>query len=132
MSVRGRIIKGFKTMKHSADFVRYIFYVLVGGAIIWLINFINRNLGDTAMLAFIFLFVGWIIGIATAVIGSKINDQGQKAFIQGLGQLKTIMAPTIRENARTQGLIEREQIKAELRKTDDGSTELDAFFSEYQ
>lgn len=119
-------------MKHSADFIKYIFYTIVGGAIIWLINFINRNLGDTAMLAFIFLFVGWVIGIATAVIGSKINDQGQKAFIQGLGQLKTIMAPSIRENARTQGFMEREQIKAELRKTDDGADELDSFFSEYQ
>ncbi len=119
-------------MKQNADFVKYIFYIMVAGVAIWLVWFINQKLGDQGFLAFIFLLFGWLAGFLSAVIGSKLNSQGQNDFIRGLGQLKAIMAPTIRENARTQGMIEREQIRAELRKTDDPDSDLNAFFAEYQ
>lgn len=76
-----------------------------------LLIYIRTQLGDIAALCFLFYMVGFFTGIIAVALGGRLNDQGQHAFIQGLGQLKSIMAPSVREDARTRGYLERASVQ---------------------
>jgi len=88
--------------------------IIAAGALFGLLMFIKQNLGDTASLAFLFYLLGILTAVICMSLGGQLNDQGQRAFIQGLAQLKTVMAPTMREDARTQGYIDRMNVKATM------------------
>lgn len=90
-----------------------VFAIVAGCALFALLMFIKRNLGDTASIAFLFYLLGILTAVICVAIGGRLNDQGQQAFIQGLAQLKSVMAPTMREDAKTQGYIDRMNIKAQ-------------------
>lgn len=81
-----------------------------------LLIYIRSQLGDVAALCFLFFLLGFITAVIAIALGGRLNDQGQHAFIQGLAQLKGVMAPVVREQARTAGYQEREQIKLDYRQ----------------
>lgn len=76
-----------------------------------LLIYIRTQLGDIAALCFLFYMVGFFTGIIAVALGGRLNDQGQHAFIQGLSQLKSIMAPSVREDARTRGYLDRASVQ---------------------
>lgn len=88
--------------------------IIAAGALFGLLMFIKQNLGDTASLAFLFYILGILTAIICMSLGGQLNDQGQRAFIQGLAQLKNVMAPSMREDARTQGYIDRMNARATM------------------
>lgn len=77
-----------------------------------LLIYIRTQLGDIAALCFVFFMAGFFTAIIAVALGGRLNDQGQHAFIQGLGQLKSIMAPSVREDARTRGYLERAMLRS--------------------
>jgi hypothetical protein len=87
--------------------------ILVLGA---LLVYIRSQLGDTAALCFLFFLLGFFTAIVAVALGGRLNDQGQHAFIQGLSQLKTVMAPSMREQQRTEGYRERKEIEWQYRR----------------
>ena len=111
-----------------------VFAIIVGGALFGLLMFIKRNLGDTASIAFLFFLLGSVLTLICVSLGGQLNDQGQRAFIQGLAQLKTVMAPTIREAAKTEGYIDRMNIKAQYaaRPEQTIDQEVSALFEQHQ
>lgn len=111
-----------------------VFALVVGGALFGLLMFIKRNLGDTASLAFLFYLLGILTAVVCMSLGGQLNDQGQRAFIQGLAQLKTVLAPTIRESAKTEGYIDRMNIKAQYAAKPEQQVdpEAAALFQQYQ
>jgi hypothetical protein len=107
--------------------------IIGAGMLFGLLMFIKNNLGDTASIAFLFYLLGILTAIICMSLGGQLNDQGQRAFIQGLAQLKTVMAPGIREDARTQGYIDRMNIKAAMnaKPVNPDEQEAAAFYSQF-
>lgn len=87
--------------------------ILVFGA---LLVYIRSQLGDVAALCFLFFIVGFATAIVAVALGGRLNDQGQTAFIQGLAQLKTVIAPSVKEQIRTEGYRERKEIEHDYRQ----------------
>lgn len=86
--------------------------VLVFGA---LLVYVRSQLGDVAALCFLFFLVGFTTAIVAVALGGRLNDQGQHAFIQGLAQLKSVIAPSVKEQIRTEGYRERKEIEYDYR-----------------
>lgn len=103
-----------------------------------LLVYIREQLGDVAALCFLF----YLLGIATAVVcvalGGRLNDQGQHAFIQGMAQLKSVLAPSVREDARTRGALDRASIHiltkgaASVKEPTEVDMETQAFYRKYR
>lgn len=105
--------------------------LIVAGCLFGLLLYIKRNLGDIASIAFLFYLLGILTAIICVSLGSQMNDQGQRAFIQGLAQMKSVLAPTMREDAKTAGMIDRLNIKASMATTQEDPEET-TFFNQFQ
>lgn len=108
--------------------------LIIAGCLFGLLLYIKRALGDIASIAFLFYLLGILTAIICVSLGGQMNDSGQRAFIQGLSQLKTVMAPAIREDARTQGYIDRMSIKSQMaaKPVEQEDPEVSAFQQKFQ
>ena len=88
--------------------------LIVAGCLFGLLLYIKRALGDIASIAFLFYLLGILTAIICVSLGGQMNDNGQRAFIQGLAQMKSVLAPTMREEAKTQGMIDRQNFRASM------------------
>ena len=105
--------------------------LIVAGCLFGLLLYIKRNLGDIASIAFLFYLLGILTAIICVSLGGQLNDQGQRAFIQGLAQMKSVLAPTMREDAKTAGMIDRLNIKASMQEKPGDPEEVN-FFNQFQ
>jgi hypothetical protein len=85
----------------------YIIGLLGVGSLLW---FITKQIGETAALCFLFFFLGSGLTLLAVALGGRLNDDGQRAFIQGLRELKTVIGTEGREAARTAGYQQRREI----------------------
>lgn len=101
-------------MKKGGDFRKLtsIAVLIVGGLLVY----IRSQLGDVVALCFLFFIVGFVTAIIAVALGGRLNDQGQHTFIQGLGQLKSVIAPSVKEQIRTEGYRERKEIEYDYRQ----------------
>ena len=110
--------------------------VLVGLGL--LLIYIRSQLGDIPALCFLFFLAGFATGILGVALGGRMNDDGQRAFIDGLSQLKSVMAPAIKEDARTRGAMDRASIQllskgaASFREPSEQESELAAFYRQFE
>jgi uncharacterized protein YacL len=73
--------------------------------------YLRSQVGDQAALYILFYFAGIITGVVMMAIGGRLNDSNQRNFIDLMKHSKSAMTATVREEARTQGAMDRAQLR---------------------
>ena len=73
--------------------------------------YLRSQVGDQAAMYILFYFAGIITGAVMMAIGGRLNDSNQRNFIDLMKHSKSAMTATVREEARTQGAIDRASLR---------------------
>ena len=73
--------------------------------------YMRSQFGDQAALCLMFFFAGIVVGAVLMALGSRQNDANQRALIDMMRYTKQAMTASVREDARTQGAYERQQMR---------------------